>query len=204
MRLRVLAQLGTVRDYDAGSILIEEGSRGGEIFIVLKGRLKAFSIGGGEKSREVTYGVYGEDDFVGEMSLDTGIRSASVITLEPTTCAVVSKDTVKSFIATEPEFAFDLLARVILRARRATASTKSMVLTKAYGRLTELLITEARPMSDGVIALPIKFSHREIASRIGCSREMVSRLMKDLETGDYIGIDSFKRLVILKPLPSRW
>jgi CRP/FNR family transcriptional regulator, cyclic AMP receptor protein len=204
IRLEALAQRGTVRNYRKGSILIQEGGVDNTLFIVLKGRLKAFSKGNDENGRDVTYGVYGQGDFVGEMSFDGGTRSASVMAIESSTCSVVTRATVKSFICDEPEFAFDLLSRVIVRARKATTSTRSLALTNAYGRLTELLVSEAEQMPDGSMAIATTLSHRDIASRIGCSREMVSRLMKDLKTGDYIVIDAKKRLVIRKSLPSRW
>jgi CRP/FNR family transcriptional regulator, cyclic AMP receptor protein len=202
-RLQALAKLGELGHFRKGSILIEEGEPGSNLLIVLIGRLKAFSKGS-SGTREVTYGVYGVGDFIGEMSLDGGPRSASVVCLEATTCSVVSKDTVKRFIVEEPEFAFDLLSRVIDRARRATKNARNLALTNAYGRLTEFLISEAKSLPDGVVAIENFPSHREISGRIGSSREMVSRLLKDLQTGDYVEIDARKRLVLRKPLPSSW
>jgi CRP/FNR family transcriptional regulator, cyclic AMP receptor protein len=202
-RLQALAKLGELEHFRKGSILIEEGEPGSNLLIVLIGRLKAFSKGS-SGTREVTYGVYGVGDFIGEMSLDGGPRSASVMCLEATTCSVVSKQTVKRFIVEEPEFAFDLLSRVIDRARHATKNARNLALTNAYGRLTEFLISEAKSLPDGVVAIENFPSHREISGRIGSSREMVSRLLKDLQTGDYVEIDARKRLVLRKPLPSSW
>jgi CRP/FNR family transcriptional regulator, cyclic AMP receptor protein len=203
-RLRRLAQLGNVRQYRKGSLLIEEGELGSTIYIVLKGRLKAFSRAIEGNGREITFGVCGVGDFVGEMSLDERPRSASVSALEASTCAQVTKETVKRFIADEPEFAFELLERVIARARLATHSARSMVLTNAYGRLTELLLTLAVKQPDGTLLVPERLPQHEIASRIGCTREMVSRLLKDLESGEYLELTETKFFLIRKNLPIRW
>jgi CRP/FNR family transcriptional regulator, cyclic AMP receptor protein len=203
-RLRALARLGVVRNYRKGAVLIEEGDQGSTVYIVLKGRLKAFTLGHNQTDREVTYGVYGVGDLVGEMSLDGGVRSASVATLEASACAVVSKETLRQYIAQEPEFAFDLLATVIAKARRATSSTRSLALTDAYGRLVELLTGLAVAQPDGSQLIPHKLSQAQIAAHIGCSREMVSRLLKDLKTGGYIRPTVLKQWVLLGSLPSKW
>src|SRR5262245_42580617 len=108
-RLRALAERGTVRRYRRGTVLMEEGDAGGTLLIVLAGRLRAYSSSRNGSTREITYGVYGPGDLVGEMSLDGKPRSASVITLEASACSVLARETVLQHIAAQPEFAFDLL-----------------------------------------------------------------------------------------------
>ena len=201
-RIRRLAERGTVRQYRRGTVLMEEGDPGATLLVVLSGRLRAYAAGG-TSGREITYGVYGPGDLVGEMALDGGPRSASVATVAPSACSVIGRDVVRAFIADEPEFAFDLLSRVIDRARRATQSARSLALTDAYGRLTELLTDLARPGGDGAPRIVERLTHQDIAQRIGCSREMVSRLLKDLETGGYIDVRE-RWIWLLKPLPARW
>ena len=209
-RLKTLAQLGTLRTYRKSSILIEEGDAGSALYIVLQGRIKAFSRSADWQSKEVTYGVYGPGDLVGEMSLDGGPRSASVETLEPATCSVVPKEVVKQFIAQEPEFAFDLLAKVIERARQATTAVRGLAMNDTYGRLKDLLENQAKVIalepesSISIRELPNKISHQELANQIGCSREMVSRLLKDLEKGGYVTQTPAKRIALVKPLPNKW
>ena len=48
-----------------------------------------------------------------------------------------------------------------------------------------------------------QITHQQIASRVGASREMVSRLLKDLEKGGYIEL-GVKRITLKKKLPARW
>ena len=199
--LRTLVARGEPRRYRKGTILIQEGERGDTLYIVLAGRVKAFSVD--ERDREIVYGVYGPGEYLGEMSLDGGLRSASVITLEATSCAVITRQTLREHIAANPEFAFELLARVIHRARVATQSARSMALLDVYGRVVRLLAELSTPDADGRRVIAQRLTHAELAGRVGCSREMVSRLLKDLERGKYIAFDQ-KQLVLLRPLPAQW
>jgi CRP/FNR family cyclic AMP-dependent transcriptional regulator len=199
--LRTLAARGRPSRYRKGTLLIEEGDHSDSLFIVLSGRVKAYSID--ERDREIVYGVYGPGEYLGEMSLDGGPRSASVITLEPTVCVVVTRQTLREHIAANPEFAFELLARVIRRARLATQSARNMALLDVYGRVVAVLEEIAVAQPDGVRVIAQRLTHREIASRVGSSREMVSRIMKDLATGGFLAPHG-TGWIIPKPLPRRW
>lgn len=199
--LRELVARGHIRRYRKGTLLIQEGDLGDTLFIILSGRLRAYSIG--DRDREITYGVYGRGEYLGEMSLDGGPRSASVITLEASTCAVVTRRTLEAFIAERPAFAFDLLAKVIRRARMATVNARQLALNDVYGRLKLLLESLATDAADGERRLAERLTHQEMANRLGCSREMVSRQLKDLENGQFIQIvDGL--ICLRRPLPARW
>lgn len=199
--LRKLAALGVQRRYRTHTVLIEEGDQGDSIYIVLSGRLRAFVSDA--RGREVTLGLHGPGEYVGEMSLDGGLRSASVQAVEPTVCAVVARETMLRHIADEPEFALALIVRLIRRARLATESARSMALLDVYSRLRKFLEERAQAQADGTRRVAQRLTHQAIASEIGCSREMVSRLIKDLEGGGYVDTAG-RQLVLLRDLPARW
>ncbi|SDD77878.1 transcriptional regulator, Crp/Fnr family [Variovorax sp. CF079] len=199
--LRKLAALGVQRRYRTHTVLIEEGDQGDSIYIVLSGRLRAFVSDA--RGREVTLGLHGPGEYVGEMSLDGGLRSASVAAVEPTVCTVVTRETMLQHIAEEPEFALALIVRLIRRARLATESARSMALLDVYSRLKQLLEERGQLQPDGTRRIVDRLTHQAIASEIGCSREMVSRLLKDLEGGGYVAHRE-RRLVLAKALPARW
>ena len=199
--LRLLANRADNRHYRKGTLLIEEGDRGDTLYIILAGSLRAFALG--DKDREITYGVYGPGEYIGEMSLDGGPRSASVIALEASVCAVVTQATLLAFIGEHPAFSLELIAKVIRRARAATLSAKQLALNDVYGRLAALLNSLAKVGPEGAKCIAERLTHREMASRLGCSREMVSRLMKDLETGGFVAAEG-AGLRLLRPLPARW
>jgi len=199
--LRLLAERGVVKQFRKGQRFIEEGDNGDTLYIITKGRLRAYARG--DSGREITYGTYGPGEYIGEMSLDGGLRSAHVEALEAAECVQITRHTLLLHIREHPEFALELISKVIRRARAATLSAKQMALNDAYGRLVSLLNSLAQPQADGSIGIVERLTHQEIANRLGCSREMVSRLMKDLERGGYVSA-SPGLLRIVKALPSRW
>jgi CRP/FNR family transcriptional regulator, cyclic AMP receptor protein len=199
--LRALAARGTPRSYRKGTLIIEEGTQGDTLYLLLAGRVKAFSSDA--RGREVVYGVYGPGDYFGEMSLDGGPRSASVIADSACSCAVLTRQTLREHIKAEPEFAFELIARVIQRARMATQSARSMALLDVYGRVVQLLESLATEQFDGKRVLKDRLTHADIAARVGCSREMVSRLLKDLERGGFV-CRIADQVVLARTLPRAW
>ena len=200
--IETLAGRGVDRHYRRGALIIQEGERGDTLYIVRSGRLRAFVADAGGK--ELTLGFYGPGEYVGEMSLDGGTRSASVEAAEPTLCAVITREQLLAHIAEHPDFALEMMARLIRRARLATENARSVALIDVYGRLTRLLDRLAEPPdAQGRRTLTERLTHQQIASHLACSREMVSRLLKDLENGGYVA-QRERRLVLLKTLPARW
>lgn len=200
--IQALAALGVQRRYRNGALLIQEGETGDTIYVVLQGRLRAF-LGDGN-GKELTLGFYGPHEYVGEMSLDGGPRSANVEAVEASTCAVVSRAVLLNYIAQNPEFALELMARLIRRARLATESAGNVALIDVYGRLVRLLNQLAMaPDAAGERRLGERLTHQELAQHLACSREMVSRLLKDLETGGYVAVRE-RWIWLLKALPARW
>ncbi|HXE48200.1 MAG TPA: Crp/Fnr family transcriptional regulator [Ramlibacter sp.] len=199
--LRPLALKGAIRNYRKNSVIINEGEVGDSLFVLLQGRVKVYSTDA--EGREITYNVVEQGDYFAEMWLDGGPRSASVMTLEPSVCSIVSRVALREHLAEEPEFALDLISQVIRRARAATESARSMALLDVYGRVVLALESQrgaAKP--DAPVELT-QITHQQIANRVGASREMVSRLLKDLEKGGYIEL-GVKRITLLKKLPARW
>jgi CRP/FNR family cyclic AMP-dependent transcriptional regulator len=203
--LRQLAQRGELKRYRKGHRLIEEGEQGDTIFIILSGRVRVFGTGGDERNRgrEITYGTHGAGAYLGEISLDGGPRSASVEVIDACECAVVTKQTLLKHIGEHPEFALELIAQVIRVARSATLGAKQLALNDVYGRLVLLLNELAVPQADGTRLIAERLTHQAMANRLGCSREMVSRLMKDLEAGGLIAQEGGAHR-LLRPLPARW
>jgi CRP/FNR family cyclic AMP-dependent transcriptional regulator len=198
--LQAIAQRGGVRSYPANAVLVTEDDRSDSLFVILQGRVKAF--GAGIDGREVVYSTLGAGEYFGEMTLDGGPRSASVMTLEPTTCAVVPGAEVRDFLAAHPDFALHLVKKLIKLARASTEHVKSLALEDVYGRIARLLRTLA-VQEDGALVVPEKLTQQDIAERVGSSREMVSRVFKPLAEGGYIEVRA-GRIVLLKKLPARW
>jgi len=199
--LRALATHGAVRRYRKGTILIHEGDTGDTVFIMLSGRVKVFCTD--PQDKEITFGVFGAGEYFGEMALDGGTRSASVITQETSVCAVVTRARLLTFIAQRPEFALELLSKVIRRLRLATRDARNLAFIDVYGRLSQCLQELSVALPDGTRRIAERITHLELASRVGCSREMVSRILKDLESGGHIRVGD-RRIVLVRKFPDRW
>jgi CRP/FNR family cyclic AMP-dependent transcriptional regulator len=199
--LQALAARGERRRLRRGVQLIVEGDIGDTIYIVLQGRLRAYSVGA--DGREITYAHYGPGEYVGEMGLDGGPRSAHVEVLETSLLAVIQRPLLQAHLQEDPAFAFELLAKVIRRARVATLGLKQIALNDVYGRLKALLESIAVPGPDGRRVAEPAPSHLEMSQLLGCSREMVSRVMKDLARGEYVEVGR-RRVVLLRELPAKW
>jgi CRP/FNR family cyclic AMP-dependent transcriptional regulator len=198
--LRALAAAAVVRRFPKNAVLINDGEEGDSLFIVLSGRLKVYASN--DAGKEIVIDFHGPGECVGEMSLDGTRRSASVMTTEPTTCAIVSRAQFRDFIRESPDFALYLIGKLIQRARRATENVKSLALSDVYGRLVRLLGSLAQDV-DGRMVVAEKFTQQEMAERVGASRDMISRLMKDLVAGGYLAIEK-RSIVILKRPPPAW
>src|SRR5438105_4388582 len=124
--LRAIAATGVVRSFPKNAILINEGDVGDSLYIILSGRVKVYASN--EAGREVVIAFHGEGEYVGEMSLDGSPRSASVMTVEPTTCAVVNRSSFLEFLLAHPDFALHLIKKLIQRVRLTTENVKSLAL----------------------------------------------------------------------------
>jgi CRP/FNR family cyclic AMP-dependent transcriptional regulator len=198
--LRRIAETGVVRAFPRNAVLINEGDVGDSLYVVLSGRVKVYSSN--ESGREFVIDFHGPGEYVGEMSLDGAPRSASVMTVEPTTCAVVNRAQFRDFVLAHPDFAMHLIERLIHRVRVTTGNLKSLALSDVYGRLVRLLNTLAQEV-DGKSVVPERLTQQEIADRVGASRDMIGKLMKDLVAGGYLAVED-RTITILKKLPTGW
>jgi CRP/FNR family cyclic AMP-dependent transcriptional regulator len=198
--VRDLAALGRVRSYPKNTVIITEGDSSDSLFVVLTGKVKAFVSDA--EGHELILDTQGPGDYVGEMALDGKPRSASVVTLEPTTFSVVQREPLRDAIRRNPDFALEMLSKVIERARDATDNVKNLALLDVYGRVARLLLNMAVE-ADGKLRIPEKITQQEIAERVGASRDMVSRIFRDLTVGGYISVEN-RIITINKKPPARW
>ncbi len=198
--VRELAALGRLRSYPKNTVFITEGDSSDSVFVVLSGRIKIFLSD--TEGHEMILDTQGPGEYVGEMALDGNPRSASVMTMESTMFSVVSRDPIREEIRRNPDFALDMISKIIDRARLATNSVKDLALLDVYGRVARLLLNMAVE-TNGKLEIPEKLTQQEIAERVGASRDMVSRIFRDLTAGGYISVES-RHITINKKPPARW
>lgn len=166
--------------------IIGAGDPTDSLYIVLSGRLKVLM--GDEQGREVILSILGPGEFFGEMGLlDDSPRSASVVTLEACELLTITKTDFKRSLADNFELSLTVMRGLVKRLREADQKIGSLALMDVYGRVARLLLEMAEDV-DGEKVVVKKLSKQDIAKMIGASREMVSRVMKHLESGGFIEV----------------
>jgi CRP/FNR family cyclic AMP-dependent transcriptional regulator len=198
--LRQLAEAGVIRHFPRRTRFIAEGDAGTSIYVILSGRVKVFTSD--MDGKEFLFGTYDRGTILGEMALDGLPRSASVETLTDVHCAIVPIGELRRKIASDPDFTMELIRTLIQRSRNTTTFSRRLALDSAYERLVALLNSLAVEQ-DGVRVVPEPLSQQAIGDRIGTSRDMVSKLFKELVKGEYLQHQN-KRVTLLRPLPAKW
>jgi CRP/FNR family cyclic AMP-dependent transcriptional regulator len=198
--MQQLMRCGAVRSFPARSVVVHEGDDSDSLYVVLQGRVKVY--GSNDEGKEFVFGTVAAGDYFGEMVLDGGPRSASVMTLEDCRFLVVPRHRVDELVELNPRFARDLITRLIRRVRLLTETTLNLAYQDVYGRFAHFVNSNAVPEGERLV-IRERLTQADIAARIGGSREMVSRIMADLSAGGYIAT-SAKRIEICRRLPPRW
>ena len=156
-----------------------------------------------ENGKEVTLNMQGKGEFFGELALlDESPRSASVMTLEPCKFALISKSDFDVCLTKNPHIALNLIRMLTQRVRVLSENVKNLALLDVYGRVARVLLNMSQD-KDGKKIIEQRLTHQDIASMVGASREMVSRILKDLSTGGYIKTEG-KHITIVENLPHAW
>lgn len=197
--LQTLFANTAVRTFPKNTVIINEGDRTNSVYLIRSGRVKVFLVS--EDGKKVDINVLESGDFFGEMVLDEGPRSASVVTMVPSQLSVIPQSVFREFVTRNPDFAMRVILKLILRTRGLLKNVKSLALLDVYGRVARILLEQAMLENDNLV-IKEKLSAQDIAYRIGASRESVSRILKDLTQGGFIQKDG-TRVTIAKTLPPR-
>jgi len=195
-----IAAVASVRTFGKHAIVVSEGDETDSLYVMLAGRAKVFVSD--ENGREVQLNQVGPGEYFGEVTLDGGPRSASVMALEECRCAVVKRSELTAFLERNPDFALHLMRKLAHRVRVLTENVRSLALMDVYGRVARLLLDLAEE-SGGRLVISESLTHRDIASRVGASREMISRIFSDLTDGGYVRKEDGQLVIVRKP-PPRW
>jgi len=194
------AQHAVPRTFPKNTVVVTEGDRTDSLYIIVSGRVKIYVSD--DKGKEIVLNESGPGEYFGEMVLDEGPRSASVMTLEPTQFLLVPQEDFREFISKSPEFSLHLIRKLIRRVRALTNDVKSLALMDVYGRVARMLLDLAVER-DGVLVIESRPTQQEMANRVGASREMISRILGDLAGGGYIEVER-DRIKIARTLPRAW
>ncbi|MEO8250573.1 MAG: Crp/Fnr family transcriptional regulator [Burkholderiales bacterium] len=180
-----IAQAVVKKRFKRGEMIVEQGKKSNALFIILAGRARVMTTD--RRGREVILATLSQGACIGEMSLiDNKPHSATVQADVQTDALVLSRP---DFAACMPEYsslAHSVLQGVVTRLREADAKIESLALMDVYGRVARALVEAAQPDRDGNLVIRERISRQDVAKMVGASREMVSRVMKDLEGRGFV------------------
>ena len=178
-RLVPIARVAVFRKMPRAATILRAGDRTDFVYFILSGALKV--LVSDEEGREVILSNLGPGEFFGEMGvLDDNPRSATVVTNTPCELVVISKADFKRCLAENFDVSLYIMRSLVKRLRTADRKIESLALMDVYGRVARLLLELAEEDADGQQVVMKKISKQDIAKMVGASREMVSRVMKDL------------------------
>ena len=195
-----IAEGATVRTFAKRAIIVTEGDDTDSLYVVLSGKARVYVAD--DKGREVVLNQIGPGEYFGEVTLDGGPRSASVVAVEDCRCAVVKRSELTTFLEQQPELAVHIMRKLASRVRSLTENVRSLALMDVYGRVARLLLELAEDKG-GKLVIDEALTHKDIASRVGASREMISRIFSDLSDGGYVRKEDGHLVIARKP-PPRW
>jgi CRP/FNR family cyclic AMP-dependent transcriptional regulator len=198
--LSALAERTAVRSYPKQAIILNEGDESDSLYLIMSGRVKIYLAD--EQGKELILAIKGPGQYFGEMVLDGDARSASVMTLEPSQFAILSRGDFKACLLGHAEVALQLIENLIRVARGLNRSVRNLAMLDVYGRVARILL-ELAVERDGKLVIPEKLTQKDIAARVGASREMINRILRDLTTGGYVSVHA-GRITINKAPPQRW
>ncbi|QID17227.1 cyclic nucleotide-binding domain-containing protein [Nitrogeniibacter mangrovi] len=177
-RLANVARCAMMRRVPRGQAVVHAGDQSDYVYFVLTGSLKV--LVSDEDGREVILTILGQGELFGEMAIfDEQPRSASVVAAQPSDLVMISKQDFKQLMRDDFDIAWRIMCNLADRLRNADRKIESLALMDVYGRVAHLLL-EMAEQRDGETVVVRKISKQDIAKMIGASREMVSRVMKDL------------------------
>ena len=199
--LRALFAHAMLRTYPKNALLVAEGERNPDaIFLIQTGRVKLFLSSA--EGKEVDLEVLEPGDYFGEMEIDDGPVTASALAMERTQLLVIRRSEYKAFVCDHANIAMQFIFKLIARNRRLLKSVKSLALLDVSERVARLLLDMATE-EDGKLVITEKLSKRDIANRVGATREMASRVFKELVSSGYIRLEQ-RQITIAKRLPQHW
>jgi CRP/FNR family transcriptional regulator, cyclic AMP receptor protein len=173
------------RRFKRGELIVEQGKKSNALFIILTGRARVLTTDA--RGREVILANLAPGDYIGEMSLiDNEPHSATVRSEVQTDVLMLGRVEFARCLPENTSMAYAVMKGLVQRLRHADRKIESLALMDVYGRVARALIEAAETDAQGQAVIRNKVSRQDLAKMVGASREMVSRVMKDLEERGYI------------------
>ncbi|MCU4676590.1 cAMP-activated global transcriptional regulator CRP [Catenovulum sp. 2E275] len=169
--------------YPAKSTIIHAGDEPKSLYLLLDGSVSVTMEG--EEGRELVLAYLNPGEFYGEMGLfdEQQARSASVKARSECEVAEISYEKFRRLCKENPDILFRVSSQLALRLRETSRKVVDLAFLDVTGRVAATLLDlckqpDAMTHPDG---MQIKITRQELGRIVGCSREMVGRVLKNLE-----------------------
>ena len=187
------------RRFKRGEVIVEQCKKSNALFILLNGRARVVTAD--SRGREVILATLQPGDHIGEMSLiDNEPHSATVRAEVQTDVLMLGRIEFARCLPENSSMAYAVMRGLVQRLRHADRKIESLALMDVYGRVARALLEFATETGDGEMLIREKISRQDIAKMVGASREMVSRVMKDLEERGFIQTQENGSIVVKERL----
>lgn len=195
-----VASQTVIRQFPKNTVIVSQGDDTDSFYVILQGKVDVFLHN--DKGKEIIINTMGECESFGELAPLGGIpRQASIITTEDSTFGVISRQVFMDTLLIRPAISMRIIDLLIHRIQDLTEEVSSLALEDVYNRVVRVLYKHADAVGEKLVTE--KLTQQDIASRVGATREMVHRILKELKTGGYISIEG-KHITIEKKLPPGW
>jgi CRP/FNR family transcriptional regulator, cyclic AMP receptor protein len=197
--LATLERAAVRKKFPKNTLLFSRGDISDSLYVIIEGKVKAVLYN--EDGKEILFSIFGPGDYFGELGvLDGEPRTASLVTKTSCKVLILKKRDLDTIIFDNVAMSTQLLKKTLIKLREATLRIENLTFMNVYGRIVNLLLQLADKQAGGVLSLE-RLTHQEIANMVGASREMASRIMKELHSTGYIEIDD-RRIAIRKKFPT--
>jgi len=198
--IRQVARQVSTRQFPKNQIVVSQGDETDSLYVIIEGKVDVFLQN--DKGKEIIINTLTDTDAFGELAPLGGIpRQASIITTEPTMLVVISRQLFMDTLLSKPAISMRIINRLVALIQDLTEEVSSLALEDVYNRVVRVLYKHAEEVGDKLVTE--KLTQQDIALRVGATREMVHRILKELKTGGYISIEG-KHITIEKKLPPGW
>ena len=198
--IEMVASQTVTRQFPKNTVIVSQGDDTDSFYVIVQGKVDVFLHN--DKGKEIIINTLGECESFGELApLGSIPRQASIITTEDSTFGIISRQVFIDTLLIKPAISMRIIDLLITRIQDLTEEVSSLALEDVYNRVVRVLYKHADAVGEKLVTE--KLTQQDIASRVGATREMVHRILKELKTGGYISIEG-KHITIEKKLPPGW
>lgn len=198
--LEAISRHTVSRNFPKNTVVVSQGDDSDSLYVIIDGKVDVFLQN--DKGKEIIINTLHPCESFGELApLGRIPRQASVITTENSTLGVISRQVFVDCLLSNPQLSMRIIDLLINLISELTEEVSSLALDDVYNRVTRVLYKNSEEVNGKLVTS--KLTQQDIANRVGATREMVNRIMRELKTGGYISTEG-KKITIEKKLPSGW